>query len=130
VSQHRADCYASKTVGLHPPGPCKLTPRQILDLPLEYDDTYGTTTVRGFLVAMLHSAFECGEVGGDSNWRRTLYFPLARAGCITGTFNDDDENKDYVENLDVEAGNRLIKLAIDALGEPAQPAQQGDPDAH
>lgn len=94
------------------------TPQEVLALPLEPDNDSGRTTVGDYLVTLLALLWEEGELFsskrpfGNSNWEYDLYFPLVRNGLIGGVIDDGG----FLEEVDEEAGNRLIASAIKSLG--------------
>lgn len=90
---------------------------RVLALPLQEQHHTGAATVGGYLIATLRELWTevdqfSGKYGiGDSDWQYDLYRPLVTAGLIRGTFGgyaDDD--------IDTAEGDRLIHLAITALG--------------
>lgn len=93
------------------------TPQQILDLPMENNDS-GADTVRGYLVALLAEVWEHAESFsgkrpfGNSGWDWDLMLPLVKAGYITGKVDEDG----YLDDCDDRAGQKLIAAAILALG--------------
>lgn len=98
------------------------TPQQVLDLALPANDS-GASTVRGYLIALLHdlwreeAAFHGHSPFGNSGWQYDIYVPMARAGWITITFDDDDY---YVMDFPAEehrVAESLVLSAIRALGE-------------
>ncbi len=99
----------------------KPTPQQVLDCPMEPNDS-GADTIRGYLVALLATLWreEEGFSGkrpfGNSDWPCDLYLPLVKAGFITGRLDEDG----YLEDFDSRAGDALIASAIKALGEVAR----------
>jgi hypothetical protein len=93
------------------------TPQQILDLPMEDNDS-GADTVRGYLVALLAEVWEHTEgfsgkrPFGNSGWDWDLMIPLVKAGYITGKFDEGG----CLDDCDDNAGQKLIAAAILALG--------------
>lgn len=93
-------------------------PRTVLNLPMQQPNDADTATVRGYLVALLAELWREGEgfsgkrPFGNSGWDYDLYEPLIRADLIRGGFDEDG----YVEDVDSEAGDRLIAAAIQELG--------------
>lgn len=104
-----------------------LDPRTILDTPMPAGNDAGATTIRGYLVRLLAEFWEYGEgfsgkrPFGNSGWEWEPLGALAKAGHITGVFDTDG----YVEDLDQEAGSRLIAAAIQFLGAPEEEADGG-----
>lgn len=94
--------------------------QQILDLPMQPNDA-DAATVRDYLIALLaelwreQEGFSGKRPFGNSGWGYDLMEPLIRAGLIGGRFDEDG----YVEDVDDEAGGRLIAQAIQALGQVA-----------
>jgi hypothetical protein len=99
-------------------------PRMILDTPMGTNDA-GATTIRGYLIRLLAELWDAGECFsgkhpfGNSDWEGEPLVALARAGHVTARFDADG----YVEDLDEEAGRRLITAAIQALGAPGERAE-------
>lgn len=98
-----------------------LTPAQVLDLPMEENDS-GERTVRGYLIRLLAMVWAEGEgfsgkrPFGNSSWEGDIYVALVRGGAIDGGLDEDG----YLETLsqDEEArGDRLIAGAIESLRE-------------
>lgn len=95
------------------------TPQQILDTPMPPDNDAGAANVRGYLIALLsklwlHEAdFSSKRPFGNSGWSYDVYGPLAKAGLIEGTFDEDG----YIEDVDTREADRLILAAIASLGE-------------
>lgn len=102
------------------------TPQQILDLPMEDNDS-GADTVRGYLVALLATLWQEGEgfggkrPFGNSGWDWDLMRPLVKAGYITGKVDEDG----FLDDCDDRAGRKLIAEAIDSLNTPPAPCQCG-----
>ena len=100
-----------------------MTPQQLLDLPLPENDS-GADTVRGYLVALLTMLWQEGEgfsgkrPFGNSSWEYDLYQPMARAGLITATFDEDGYVDSFPTTRRLKADD-LILAAIKALGETA-----------
>jgi hypothetical protein len=94
------------------------TGQAILNLPMEDNDS-GSSTVRGYLLALLHNVWSEGEgfsgkrPFGNSSWEYDLFKPLVQAGFLEGT-TDEWGN---VDDFDYADGTGLIHKAIDALGE-------------
>lgn len=96
----------------------KLTPQQILDTPMESNDAEATT-IRGYLVELLHSVwteregFSGKRPFGNSGWSWDLYAALVAAGHVKGKTDADG----YLEDVDERTADRLVSAAIKALGE-------------
>lgn len=99
-----------------PGGPATPTPRQVLALPMGTNDS-GADTVRGYLAALLAAVWKRGERPfGRSDWDYDLYLALLKAGFIVGKVDVDG----YIDEVDSDAGDRLIAEAIEAMtAEPA-----------
>lgn len=97
--------------------------RQVLDLPLGDNDA-NAKTVREYLIELLAGVWRDGEgfsgkrPFGNSSWEYDLYTPLARAGLIEATFDEDGYIDDFVGSARDKA-DELIATAIRALGEPS-----------
>lgn len=91
-------------------------PTTVLACPMGDNDA-GADTIRTYLVALLEVLWEQGDCFGgkrpfgNSGWEYELYGALAKAGHITGTFDEDG----YVNEMDTDAGRRLITAAIKHL---------------
>lgn len=91
----------------------KLSAADILACPMDDNDA-GVDTVRGYLGALLAELWRWGEEFngkrpfGNSGWDHELFAALAKHGHITGTFDEDG----YLDDVDTDAGHRLIKAAI------------------
>lgn len=98
-----------------------LTPEQVLDLPMEKNDS-GADTIRGYLVNLLAEVWEHQEgfsgkrPFGNGGWEYDLYLPLIKADVIHGALDDDG----YFDHCDDRAGDAVIAAAIQALGEAVQ----------
>lgn len=85
----------------------------VLACPMDDNDA-GVDTIRGYLAALLAELWRWGDgfsskrPFGNSGWEHDLYGALAKQGYITGKFDEDG----YLEEVDEDAGNRLIKAAI------------------
>lgn len=99
-----------------------MTPQQILDLPLDDNDS-GANTIRGYLIALTSEVWQHGEgfsgkrPFGNSGWEWDLYPPLITNGLVNGKLHEDG----YIEDVDDDAAHALIAEAIKALAETAQP---------
>ena len=89
---------------------------KILDLRMQSNDA-DATTVREYLVELLFTLWRQGEdfsskrPFGNSGWQYDLLITLVTAGIITGKLDGDG----YLEEVDDEAGHRLILSAISHL---------------
>lgn len=109
-----------------------MTPAEILELPLgsKAKAESGAVTIRGYLMSLVLAMWNDGGAGnvdskrpfGSSSWHHDLYGSLLDAGLIDGAYDPDG----YLERVDAEAGDRLIREAIAALGwVPGQTPDQG-----
>ncbi|GAA2321494.1 hypothetical protein GCM10010149_88170 [Nonomuraea roseoviolacea subsp. roseoviolacea] len=95
-----------------------ITGREVLAVRMERNDA-GAATIKDYLIALLIDLWKSSEDAdpakpfGNPSWEFDLYEALVRAGLISGLIEDGD----YVSEVDREAGNRLINLAIKTLGE-------------
>lgn len=97
----------------------EMTPAQILAVPMGTNDSR-EETVGGYLAALLELVWDEGEgfdgkrPFGNSGWHYDLHRPLAEAGLAVGT-------RDRYGDMNVDHGtvDRLVKLAISALRNPA-----------
>jgi hypothetical protein len=100
------------------PEPTDPTPAQVLATPMGDNDA-NAATIRGYLIALLATLWDEGaefsakRPFGNSGWENELYAPLAKAGHITGRFDEDG----YLEDPDEQAGDKLLAAAIQALGQ-------------
>lgn len=106
------------------------TPQQILDLPMQPNDS-GADTVRGYLVALLAKLWQEGDgfsgkyPFGNSSWEWDVYAALVAAGYANNPF-DKDGYVTSVNDFDERAAKQLIADAIAALGSAADgPPQDG-----
>lgn len=96
--------------------------RQILDLPMKDNDA-GASTVRGYLCALLavlwdeQECFGGKRPFGNSGWHHELHEPLVTAGLLAGELETDEDEE---PGIDYSEGNRLIRLAIEALADYTQ----------
>lgn len=98
-----------------------MTPAEILELPLEENDS-GADTVRGYLVALLDDLW-IGKEGfspkrpfGNSSWEWDIYAALVRAGLAENPFDEDGYvDPERVQQFDRAECDRLIGQAIKAL---------------
>lgn len=97
------------------------TARRVLDLPMPDGNDAGATTIRDYLIRLLtevwreNECFSGKRPFGNSGWDYDLYGPLVEAGLIRGRLDEDG----YLEDVDDEAGDRLILAAIAELGRTA-----------
>lgn len=94
----------------------KLTAQEVLELPLEENDSEADT-IRGYLKALLKTLWE-EEEGfsskrpfGNSGWKHDFDKSLIEAGAVKGELDEDG----YVEDADDDAVDKIILQAIDAL---------------
>lgn len=94
---------------------------QILDLPMSENDA-DAETVRGYLIELLaavwqeQEAFSGKRPFGNSSWCYELYLPLAKAGYVQATF-DEDGYLDDMSGDEQRKADLLIATAIRYLGE-------------
>lgn len=94
-----------------------MTGKEILNLPMEPGDV-GATTIREYLILLLRqlweekSKFSGKRPFGSGSWYLDLYKPLIVAKCITGSLDEEG----CVNDVDEDAGDTLIDLAIESLG--------------
>lgn len=99
----------------------KITPAQVLDLPLPPNDS-GSRTIRGYLVELLTLVWRDGECFdgkrpfGNSSWEYDLYGPLVKAGFVRGSF----DKWGGLDEFDRAAADELVAKAIESLGEVAR----------
>lgn len=92
------------------------TPEQILGARMDENDS-GADTIRGYLVALLAAVWHKGEgfsgkrPFGKSCWESDLYIPLAKAGFITATFDEDG----YLKDLPREERGRADEMIAEAI---------------
>jgi hypothetical protein len=95
-----------------------MKPAEILDLPMQENDA-GAATIRDYLIELVKTVWIEGEgfsgkrPFGNSGWEYDLYEPLARAGMVEATFDEDG----YMDHCDRAAARELIDSAIAALGD-------------
>ncbi|GAA2346775.1 hypothetical protein [Dactylosporangium salmoneum] len=95
------------------------TPQQILNLRLDPDNDSGADTVRGYLVALLAAIWHDGEgfsgkrPFGNSGWQGDFDKAFIEAGWVAGQLDEDG----YVDEVDGEAVDRLVRQAIKALAD-------------
>ncbi len=94
-----------------------LTSQEILALEFESRDLYRTLTIKEYLKELLRTLWQEGEgfsgkrPFGNSGWQYDLYAPLIKHNLISGKFDEDG----YIEEIDEEAGDRLVLSLIHAL---------------
>lgn len=97
------------------------TARQVLNLPMPDGNDANAATIRDYLIALVRQVWaeQDGFSGkrpfGNSGWDNDLYGPLIKTGLIGGVVDEDG----YIEDVDANAGDRLILAAIDELGRAA-----------
>jgi hypothetical protein len=97
------------------------TSRELLDLPLPPGNPSGATTVRGYLIKLLHNLwrdeadFNSKRPFGYSGWAFDLYVPMVKAGMVPGVLSKD--GYDELDEFDYRPADRLILAAILSLGE-------------
>lgn len=97
------------------------TARQVLDLPMPDGNDADAATIRDYLIKLLTLAwqeadnFSGKKPFGSSDWEADLQLPLLKAGLIGGSLDEFG----YIDDLDVEAADRLILAAIAELGRAA-----------
>ena len=88
-------------------------PAAVLACPMQDNDA-GADTIRTYLAALLAELWRWGEgfsgkrPFGNSGWEYELYTALAKQNYIAGAFDEDG----YLDDVDTDAGDRLIKAAI------------------
>lgn len=92
--------------------------RQVLALPMPEGNDANAATIRDYLVALVRRVWIANEgfsgkrPFGNSGWDWDMYPPLIRAGLVRGVLDEDG----YIDNVDEEAADALIRAAIDELG--------------
>lgn len=105
--------------GRGPQPGAKPTPEQILATPMEDNDA-GADTIRGYLIALVEKIWREAEgfsgkrPFGNSSWQSDLYIPLAKAGYIVATF-DEDGYLDEIAQDEEDKADDMIAEAIRAL---------------
>lgn len=90
----------------------------VLNTPMDGNDA-DASTIKEYLIQLLlavwrdKEGFSGKRPFGNSNWDFDLYAALIKAGLIEGSF---DETGFYIEDVDTQAGDALIKDAIRSLG--------------
>lgn len=93
--------------------------KEVLALPMQDNDAEATT-VRDYLIALLvgvwveREGFSGKRPFGNSGWQYDLYEPLATAGAIVATFDEDGYFESMADNEKRKA-DALIMSAIEAL---------------
>lgn len=94
------------------------TGKEILSVPIKYCDC-GAKTIKEYLIILLGELWEKQELfngkrpWGTSGWDFELYRALLSEGFVAGKFDEDD----WIEEIDIETANDLIRLAIQALSD-------------
>jgi len=94
-----------------------LTSQEILALEFESRDLYRTLTIKEYLKELLRTLWQEGEgfsgkrPFGNGGWQYDLYAPLITHHLITGKLDEEG----YIEEIDEEAGDRLVLSLIHAL---------------
>lgn len=99
----------------------KLTPQEILALPMDANDAEASTIGDYLLLAMLWSekdGFSGKRPFGNIGWDYDFYLPLVRAGAVKGSIVDGCLNFNDLDD-EIEASN-LIADAIQALRQGPQ----------
>ena len=97
------------------------TARRVLDLPMPAGNDAKAVTIRDYLIKILtlvwqdQECFDGKRPFGNSGWDYDLYGPLIEAGLITGRLDEDG----FIEDVDTEAGDKLVLTAIAELGKVA-----------
>jgi len=93
-----------------------MTANEILDLPMNDNDA-DAETIRDYFKKLLSKLWNEGEdfsgkrPFGNSDWDMDIYTTLVEHHLIEGNFDEDF----LIENVDYEAGNRLVLELIEAL---------------
>lgn len=91
--------------------------KQILDLPMKWEEDRNVKTVRDYLKKLLATLWEEEESFsgkrpfGNSGWRRDLETPLVLGGAVSGTIDEDG----WATVADDGAFHAAIHDAIQAL---------------
>ena len=91
----------------------------VLNCPLPPNNDAGVENIRGYLVALLaklwheQDEFSGKRPFGNSDWSYDLYAALLSAGIVDGSIDSDG----YIDEVDEQAADELIRAAIRALGE-------------
>jgi len=88
--------------------------KRLLDLELPDNDS-GATTVRGYLVELIKVAWDEKRPFGNSGWHYDLYAPMAKAGLVSATLDEDGYVDDFPDDEKRKA-EALLFAAIDELG--------------
>ncbi len=93
------------------------TPQQVLDLPMEENDS-GADTVCGYLIALLAVIWDNSDdlsPFGNSGWKWDVYRALVVAGYAANPFDEDGHYVTLENDFDERAARDLIASAIEAL---------------
>jgi hypothetical protein len=85
----------------------------ILGLPMGPNDV-NASTVREYLIALLHAAKILKSPWGNSDWDTRLFIAFAAGGLLEMEYFEDGY---YVKNYDRRRANELFDAAIGALGD-------------
>ena len=95
------------------------TPQHVLALPMPPNATSASAaTIGEYLTRLLAdlwtqgSDFNAKRPYGSSDWQWVVYEQLVKAGYVEGRLDGDG----YIEHADIPAADRLISVAIQALG--------------
>lgn len=99
----------------------KLTPKQILALPMPDTNDADASTVGEYLSALLIALIEEGEGFsgkrpiGNSDWQFQLAQPLVEAGLVEGEYEwyDGEDGESTLTDVDWEQFNEVLKDAIE-----------------
>lgn len=100
----------------------KLLMKDVLALPMQKDwNDAGARTLREYLVTLLanvwnqQESFDGKRPFGNSGWDWEVIRPLAKAGIVVATFDEDDQ-MDIGHDEEIKA-HAIIEKAILALGQ-------------
>lgn len=95
-----------------------MTGEEVLAIPMDPDtNDAGADSIKGYLKRLLDLLWEEGNdfsgkrPFGNSGWDYELITALVQAKAIAGTLDEDG----FINECDINAGNKLIFLAIAAL---------------
>lgn len=94
----------------------KMTPEQVLDLPMDENDS-GQDTIREYLKELLlelwnkDEGFSGKRPFGNSGWKFAVYAALIEGGAIGGTLDEYGA----VEEIDSDEADKIIIDAIKVL---------------
>src|SRR5688572_3641325 len=97
------------------------TPQQILATPMGDNDA-NATTIREYLIELLatlwreQSDFSGKRPFGNSSWPGELELALIKAGHVAGRLDEDG----YIEAVDSDHADQLIRAAIESFRQPMQ----------